>query len=375
MSTEITIQPTVHRPSVFLTDLNAIEADDTCGMKYWLANHEGGRGILQKDSYLASAIENQLHADLRDISKMDNPTPPNLYHLVNEITDALTDAERKDISKMELLYRRLGLAIAFALFEEPHIRRHYETLDIDASVVLDRDPLWVIVHPDRILRDRLTDEIIYRRYAFQPSGYFHRNWLNSWAYNIELHAGIAAVTEELADEGKHVDYGQIVGMGMGYNSIIDNRLIHPYVWAFRNESTGEWKHSTLGGEQKEWKATPVWEFPGGLVNWITKCGEGTAKSLFRLSSPVFLNKDILDNWTARRLHRERTIKTIRQVSRYNIHVRNLNFERRTSQCRPAHGEECPYIKVCWSKTGSQYPIESNEFMENPYSMSTEGSVS
>lgn len=360
------------RKPVFLTNISTVEQDDACGMRYWLSNIEGGSGIINKETFFSQTMESQIHNDLKIIASMKDLVPAKLYHMVKEITDPLTEADKADTVKMEQLYRRLGLVVAFALFQEPVIRASYITIPIDSSIVLDRNPLWVIVHPDRILKDRKTDEVIYRKYTLQPAGIFHRNWLQSWHYSMELHAGIAAAGEHLRDQGIGIEFGQMLGMGAGYRSNTDGRLIHPYVYGYRNAKTGEWD-SSMKEPRKDWSIAPSWEFGGGIVGWVTKLGESVSNSIFHLSPSVTLNNDMLREWTNRRIHRERAVRTARHMSMTNIYQRGINFERRTSQCRPTEGEACQFLKACWRKDFMESPLKSPDFMVNPNSITTEAS--
>src|SRR5207245_107435 len=107
-----------------------------------------------------------------------------------------------------------------------------------------------------------------------------------------------------------------------------------------------------------------WQFGGGIVSWIRMCGCATARSQFQVSRDVFLNKDILESWTASRVHRERAIKEVCGVATSNRHLRNVYFPQVTTNCAPADGDACPYREACWDKTIGRMPLKSQQYIKN-----------
>lgn len=344
----------------FLTDVSQVEIDDACGMKYWLQTLEGGVGIANRYTRIPNAIVSQTLDDLRTLSKMEDISEDTITSMVEAILDPLTRADHEDERKMELLYRRLGWFAAYALYMEPFIRTIYKTEPIADEIILDRDPLWVVVHPGRVLRSLSSDEVIYREIALMPPTLWNRKWLQSWHFNMKMHVGIQAVEEEIKEP---VAYGQVMGMSEGYKSLTNERLIHPYVWGYYNTKSGQWSHAFKTGE--EWVQKPVWEYAGGVIQWVKLCGKELADHQFQLSPPINSNSDILNEWVGRRVHRERQIKTMADSCHINTHLRAIHFPRRTAQCRPIVGEPCEFLKACWGdKKTVAMPMTNEEFVPN-----------
>lgn len=344
----------------FLVEFQQTEVDDTCGMKRWMTGIEGGSGLQAKTSILPEMLAAEVHSDLQCIAQMTDISPTAIKEVIDDIISGLNYEDLKDTVKMELLYRRLGWLAAFAIYIEPEIRMDYEPIVVDSEIVLDREPLWVIAHPDRVLRHKKTKELQVREYIPMPPGLTNQKWLHSWHFNMRMHVTLAAVMEDLK---LGMDFGIVMGMSEGYISTLDGRLAHPYTWGYRNKKTNQWSN-VFKSDKDGWELAPVWEFPGGIVGWVKMCGEGIARNQFPLSPPIILNKGMLDNWVERKLHREREIKTVSDIATTNLHLRGIHFERRTAQCRPITGEPCSFLTACWNVKTAANPLKSGGYVAN-----------
>src|SRR5205814_4368767 len=219
----------------FVLDLEQIQDDDTCGMKTWLSRFEGGRGIVRRADLLPASLVAETHTDLRMLAKMPDISPAALTRAAGQMFAGLTAEDRQDVKKMELLTRRAGWFAAFGLYVEPKIRATFDDLPIDEELILDHDPLWIITRPDRLLRDKVTQETVYREYVVMPPGLLMKQWLQQWLYNIRLHAGMVAVSQWPRD-AVLPHHGQIMGLSTGYQSTVNGRLVHPYVWGYHDKN-------------------------------------------------------------------------------------------------------------------------------------------
>lgn len=341
---------------IYLTNVTESEIDDTCGMRYWFTKHEAGKGILKRDTIVSLLLDTEIHNDLKMLAEMKDISSWTIQGVIDDVLAELKPEDKQDVAKMELLYRRLGWFAAFALFLEPALRAEYETIPIDSGIVLDKDPLWVVAYPDRLLRNRATGYITYREYAPMGPSLTQERWLSSWRYNIRLHVGLAAAAENIGDPTTRPVSAHMIGLSRGFKSALNNRLVHPYVWGYQNKATGEWT-SKITGKSGDWTLTPVWEFSGGIVSWVRTCGLATAEAQFAKSPEVFLNRDILDTWAGRRLHREREMTDHLADAKKNIHLRSIYFGQRFSECTPVAGEVCPFVAACWDKTVGLRPAE------------------
>lgn len=341
---------------IYLVDRSGVETDDTCGMKYWWNRLEGKKGIVRKEEEFYFLIGRETHEDLAHIAQAEDISPSALSAMVDEIIGDLNEEDRSKQKEMEVLYRRLGWMVAFALYVEPRIRARYETIQIEGELILDRSPLWVAVTPDRVLRDRGDGALVYKEYKTTISA--SQKWANSWPYQIQPHIGMKAIEEELKQK---VRFTQIVGLMKG--DIRDGKLRHPYVWAWRNSETGHWTHDYNQARSSAWESCPVWLYPGGIVEWVERCGEEVGQAQFPHSAPVFLNERMLSDWFERVLHRQEEIEAVREACQNEWEWRIRYFPQRTSKCRPAWGEACPYLEPCWIATIGEQPLESGLFKE------------
>ena len=341
---------------IYLTDRTACETDDKCGMRFWWNRIEGRRGIVPKKEAFALKIGREIHEDLATIAEMEDISAPEINKIIREITDPLTSDDKLHRETMEILYRRLGWIAAFALFVEPKIRRDFETVQIEGEIILDRDPLWIAVTPDRVLRHREGKYLVYREYKSTISA--GPKWVSHWPYDIQIHIGLKAVEEELEEK---VAYAQVMGLMKGDSR--GDRLMHPYVWGYKNEKTSSWTHDYTKARAAEWHPAPVWDYPGGVVEWVQLLGEEVATSQFPHSAPVFLNERMLNDFVSRRIAREAEIALVKEDCRTNRDQRVIFFEPRTNQCRPAFGDPCPYLGCCWNAAMNENPIASGDFEE------------
>lgn len=349
---------------IYMTDVSSVETDDTCGMKFWMNKFEGGKGILNRDDVIPKMLDVAIHDDLRALSAMDDISSAALQAAVDIVLGGLTMEDKRDTKKMELLYRRLGQFVAFGLYQEPQIRRDYETLPIDPAIVYDQDPLWVVAYPDRLLRSKASGEVIYREYVPVEAGISQKAWLEGWRYNIRLHLGLAAATDHAKSLDQQPGCGQVMGLSRGFTSILDGALNHPYTWGWRNPITDDWSTTNTQTSNEVWIKSPVWAYPKGLVAWVMKCGEVVGRAQFPLSSFIKTNKLILSEWCARRLHREREVASTKEISHFNYHIRATHFGRATNQCWSKDNIPCSYLQACWNKDINHMPLKSNLYVPN-----------
>jgi hypothetical protein len=351
--------------AIYLTDRSAAETDDTCGMKFWWNRLEGNRGIVPKEDQLPLLIGRETHSDLEAITRMDSEelSPEGLEAVTGEILDHLTLADRQNQKLMEMVYRRLGWLVGFALYIEPKIRKRYETVGVEKEIILDRSPLWVAVTPDRVLRDKTDGHLEYLEYKTTISA--SQKWLNSWIYQIQLHIGLAALSEEL---GEKIQFAQIMGLmkgNSGWGDAVEKqgRLHHPYVWGYYNGDTKAWTWDYNQARASNWSPLPVWEYEGGIVKWVQLAGLEVALQQFPFSPPVFLNSRLLDKWVERRLSREMMIRAVKEPARENPTLKNIHFPMIQSRCKPPFGDQCQYLKACWNAETNLNPLGSGDFIE------------
>ncbi len=344
---------------ILLMDRSGGELDDQCGMAFFWNRvwHPPGRpevaGIVPEREAIYYSIGREIHEDLAMVAEMpaEELTVPGIEARVKPLLQDLTDEDKLDIEMMEILTRRIGWLAAYALFMEPAVREKYDTVYCEDEIILDREPLWVPVTPDRVLRERSTGKLHYREYKSTANA--GSKWSNSWPFAIQLHLGLKALQEEL---GEPLEYGQIMGLYKGYDSKVTG-LTHPYVWAWRNLKNGTWTHQyEKATPRADWERAPVWEYPAGIVQWVHQLGLDTARQQFPFSPPVGLNEAMVEGWVTRKKHRARVVDNIGETCIYDEKMRECYFEQRTSKCRPAFGDQCAYLSLCWNASMQDDPL-------------------
>jgi hypothetical protein len=337
---------------IYYTDRTTATTDDRCGMRRWWYKHEAGTGIVPVEEALALTVGKQTHEDLAAIAELEDISPNTIGDLIGDLLKSLPpDPTQK---QLELAYRRVGWLAAYALYIEPLVRRDYETISVEAEHILDRTPLWIGYTPDRYLRHRAGGYLVYREYKSTITA--GAKWLASWPFAVQIHIGLAGMEEEL---GEKVAFGQVMGLMKG--DYREGRLAHPHVWAYRNSNTGEWTYDYNKARAAVWDHAPVWEYPGGVVEWVQRCGEAVAKQQFPHTAPIFYNERILNDWIYRRTFREAQIAEVADDCRTDWQKRILYFEPRNEQCRPAFGDACPYLIACHNAAVRENPLGCSDF--------------
>lgn len=333
------------KEEVFITDRSAIETDWHCGMAYWWNRLEGERGIVPVQEMKYFQIGREIHEDLAFIGQAKDISVGALEEFLTTIHQP-TSGMAVDL---EPWIRRLGWIAAFTLYIEPVIRRDWNTVGIEREIVLDRDPLWLGLIPDRVLESKSDGKLAYREW--KSVGAVTPGWVASWPTAVQVHAGIKAIEEEL---GRRVAYGQIQGLYKGYEK--GGLLRHPYVWAYTDGTNWqvEWK--------KGWSLAPIWEFPGGIIEWVMKLGSEVALDLFPMSAPIFVDERLLDSMVRRRVHREREVREVRDRCQGDWNERVLYFEQRFKNCRPVVGSPCAYLPACFNASVNKDPLGSGLFV-------------
>lgn len=341
---------------LYLIDRSGAELDDHCGQAFWWQRKEGGKGLVPKTMAEALAVGSEVHADMEVLATMDLDLT-HINRFVNGIMETFPDLSLMTRPEKEILFRRFGWFVAWALFIEPKIRLKYETIAVEQDLILDRTPLWVPVKPDRLLRDRSSKQLVYFEYKSTLTA--SQKWLLSWHFAIQLHSSLAAIMEETQEE---VKFAQVVGLLKGSRSLSDGRLLHPYVWGWYNEKTGKWTNKYEDARTADWAPRPVWEYPGGIVEWVSWCGQETAIAQFPFTAPVFYNGRILNNWILRQTHRRREVSSVETDCVTDLNKRAIYFPMRTKQCRPAFGDPCPYTRLCWNASSNYDAQKDPGFM-------------
>lgn len=337
---------------IYLTDRSAIETDWLCGMRYWWNRLEAGGGISPIKSHPALVEGTDLHDDLQLF-----PQGLGIEEILISIRER-SNVEQCDQVGMEILSRRMGWAVQFSLYVWPWLMDHYTVVDYEKEYVLCRDPLFVLVKPDLVLRSKKTGRLVYIEY--KSTGDVGPGWCVSWPHAIQLHLGLTAIEEDL---GEKVEFGQVIGFNKGYNR--DGRMVHPYVWAYRSPDGKEWQGEYRAG----WDHAPVWEYPGGMVEWVGYLGkngvEGRGSSVsnknLAWSAPIYLDKRLVDDLIIRRIVREEQIDQWKGLAQDDWDVRLVHFEQRFNQCKPSRGPACPYLSCCFNASIQSDPLLNGEY--------------
>lgn len=349
--------------AILMTDLTAAATDDLCGRRFWYARLEGGRGIQSKGDVIASHILNESLTDLRTVAAMADTdlSADNMEAAVQELLSGLSEEDKKDRAAMELLYRRLGWLVAYALFEEPYLRRTFETIPIEPEIAFVHDNLFVKMATGRVLQYRIAREVIYRTYV--PTSFISGRWRGIWPRTASIHLELKAVEKAI---GRKVEAVQVMGLAKGFYSRPGNLgLSHPYVLGYYHAKDNAWTHNYMIGKGEGWRERPVWEYEDGLVNWVMKCGRDVAETQFPLTGHIAFNPSILDGWLAHRVHRERAILGAAADCHGNHFLRNVWFPQNTSACTPMLGDPCPYENLCWgSLREGDSTLASGAFIAN-----------
>lgn len=332
----------------FYLDRSGAELDDKCGRAFYNNRLLGGIGIVPHEEALALRVGGEIHEDAAQIAAMEDLSPNAVADQVAKTLGQLQpDAP---LSDLEIAYRRAGWFVALGLYNEPRVRYLFTTVQTEAELILDREPLWMAVTPDRVLQHKEQGWRYYRELKSTISA--SNKWLKSWHRRAQLHTSMAALNEE----GIHVEFAQIMGLMKG--DYREGLLRHPYVYAYYNTATREWTHEPKRGGN--WILAPTWEYPGGIVEWVQRCGEEVASAQFPHTEPIFLDMDLVEDFIARRTHRAQEIAAWQDRGSPPGDMVWL-FEKRTQNCIPAFGDPCPYNPICWNPSWRNNPQDHPEF--------------
>lgn len=338
-----------------LTDRTTIETDWACGMRRWWYKEESGTGIIPVEEAVYFTEGRDIHEDFQLLADESADPEKRAVELIDAIKDRM-DAAGGDQLKLESLCRRAGWVAANALYVEPVWRRDYVNVYLEHELVLGRGDLWILVTPDRVGRHRQTRKLVYRDYKGVGGWGATQNWVAHWPYAIQQHTVLKAIEEELHEP---VAYGQIMGLVKGQER--DGKLRHPYVWAY-SDGGSDWETDYYIAKRKGLTLTPVWEYPGGILEWVRRLGPEVATSQFPFSTPIFLNERLLADLVVSRTRREQMVKLVRKSAQVDRTTRAKHFEPRFSECRPSFGAACPYLAACHNATVNEDPLASGLFV-------------
>lgn len=327
----------------YVESRSAIETDWECGMKYWWSQLEGGRGIspVEQETYFTDGTE--AHAGLEGVARLADPSD-----FLGLLPAAPSEPDQIAFEKWS---RLCGWIASFAMFIEPGIREEEEFVSVEHEVTLDRHPYYLGVIPDRIGRGRESGRLRYREWK-TTSATDTKNFADYWPHAVQLHLGLQAVEEELGEE---VEWGQVMGLLKGKEGR-DGKLAHPYVWAWWKG--GEWLTEYAYKAEK----VPVWEYPGGVAEWVRRLGPGVAAEVFPRSRRVYRDPRLIDALVAQRKQRVISIASVRELAQKSWEDRVLWFEQRFTRCRPMYGSPCAYREACWNASVNVDPVGSGLYV-------------
>lgn len=338
------------RKITYLTHVPDTQVDSVCGRKFWLEHFEAGRGIIRREDVIEAALLKASLTDLRTIAStpLGDLTPKALQASVDDI---LKDVDIRDYHSMSLLYRRLGWLVAWALFVEPTMRPVFEDIYIPPQISVTTSDLIATVPAGRLMRYRQCREVMY--VDFVPTYSISSRWKESWA-----RSSYPSIAMKAAAETARVDVNamQVRGLSMGFMGGNGFTLNHPYVTGYQNIATGEWTCSITEGSKQGWRQTPVWQFEGGLVQWVQTCGEAVAQAQFPVSSRLMFNRHIFDAWVAHQVHREAQVLGAVADCYAKPALKDVFFPQNTLSCRPVHGESCSFQDICWGPVAQLNPL-------------------
>lgn len=339
-------------PSPILTDRTTAEVDWKCGMARWWYKEEAGGGIVPTAEADYFQEGRDIHEDLAFVAELPDPFDGRKAAAATLERFLPSTPSASDQITLERLTRRAGWVVAFCLFEEPRIREHFHRVSAERELVLERGPLWYVCTPDRLLERKTDSRLVYKEY--KSTKYANKGWVDYWPRAIQLHIGLKAAQEEY---GRDVAYGQVMGLMKGAESY--GKLHHPYVWAFRDTHTGEWAPAVDGQRQtKDLTPTPVWEYDGGIIEWVERLGKDVALGQLPHSNQVFLDERMLDLHVQSRTRRELEVLAVRDAAQADWNTRAEHFEPRTCSCSPQIGSPCAYLAACWNHTVRANPLAS-----------------
>lgn len=317
-------------------------------MKYWWYKLANGGGIVPATEAQYFLDGRFLHDDLSMFAEGRG---------VGEILALMPTEEiltRGDQLEMEGHWRRMGWVTLFGELIWPYLMEHFEVVKYEWEIILQRDPLWIAIKPDLILRNKKTGKLIYIEY--KTTATIQSGFATHWPYASQLHLGMKAVEEEL---GEKVDYAQVIGFYKGRYGY--GRLQNRLVWGYFNDTTQQWS-----GEYQRatgWRPRPVWEYDPGVQGWVSGVlSDQQRRELFVWSEPVYLDDRQLIHIVERRKYRQEEIERVKGVCGEDEILRNIHFEKRTTECKPIWGSECPYLACCFNKSVGDNPLKSGLFV-------------
>ena len=293
-----------------------------------------------------------------DFALLAEVTDGEVEHRGLELLESLQSRLNGSVDQLALeeVTRRMGWVAANTLFLEPRTRAEFRTIFIESELVLQRDPLWVAVTPDRVLERRADSVIVYRDYKGAGGWGITKRWLDQWLYAIQIHTVLKAIEEEL---GRKVGFGQIVGLDKGQER--DGKLRHPYVWGYW-DAQGDPELDYYAAKRKDLTLRPVWEYDGGILEWVKRLGPMVAEGQFSFSPPIFLNERLLADLVRTRTRREKTVKLFGKSCQVDREKRATWFEPRFNKCSPSNGTPCPYLIACHNDSVNKDPLGSGLFV-------------
>jgi hypothetical protein len=349
--------------------------------RYWQYEWMG-RGIVSQNTSLELFMGIILHDSLATIAILTKEEKPvnisliattafrQMFEVLN--TDPLNEQSVTFALEQATLVE--GLLRGFYKHAWPRLLRQFpKILYTEAEMVYEHNGLRFMSKPDLVLAN--DEEICYIEYKSTSSK--KDAWVNSWSTAVQLHSTIKAIK---ATHDIDVDSVIVQGLYKGVESY--GKQSSPFCYAYSKKGNPPFTKDELAYDYRAgFKRTPTWELKGGVEGWVEGMPEEVLGDQFPQTPPIYIKKDIVEEFFAQRTIREHEIfnatEQLLQIENNivagadpddseptKIHLLNSVFPQRFDQCIPSFGRPCSYLKLCHGPKVN--PLDAGYVMRDPH---------
>ena len=345
---------------MLLVDRTRIEADWTCPRKrYWLTEYQH-RGIVPLNTPKPLAVGIVVHEGLEKLTschlkleEREKGARPPLDHMTTLPEWKMLDQDQQWLAQ--------ALVIGFGEEVWPQWVDQYEKVGIEQELEFEHEGVLYMCRPDILLRERKTGDLWYPDFKTYGAGWSNRKW----AYALQQHLTILACEKAT---GEKIIGSWIQGLAKGTRRA--SKMYHPLVYAYRKHgSPGLYTTAYAPKRRPGFERFPVVEYEGeqpkrmppqsgaeairGWIRMLRKRHPEIVSNLFPRTQPIFLKREMMDEFLTQRTKREKEIGNA---------VDMTPFPQTFSACESTYGT-CPYLDACWVPTVNRDPIKSGLYVK------------
>jgi hypothetical protein len=236
---------------------------------------------------------------------------------------------------------------------------------IEKETMYQEGGLALLATPDILLLPHGNEEFTYIEWKTTASA--SASWFMSWTTAPQFAANALTVEQTY---GKTIDQYMVVGLIKG--SWNDGWQHSPYCWGWKFDTPdggAAYEYEFKNARKKGWYRFPVWEYPGGVAQWVEDMPIDCLTKEFPCTVPIPVDLRMVESFKQQVFnqedivfHAKRNLEDPDLLPVQVEYVMNHTFPQHFKECNPPFGRGCWAKELCWQHAVANDPFAGGQFV-------------